>query len=204
MAADEPHNLSSLEHLQNARERELNKVAAEVGRVAIAWGMLHESLGQCFSAVATPQNQRVGLDAWHAVRSDRFLREMLAAAAAAALGKEHPTFIELKWALGQITSLEDNRNDAVHAPYAIVFDVGGKVTVEPYWLTGDRRAAKLTGKNLSLELRSYESRIMALRHFVDLLTIHENSPSVFPTLPGRPTLVRPAHTDRHNRGTKKK
>jgi hypothetical protein len=166
--------------------------AAAVGSVAIIWNALHDALGSLFAEVVTPDSRTIALAAWQAVSSDRSKRNMLHAACVAALDDDSKFTQEVKWINGQLNSLEDKRNDAVHAPYTITFE-DGALKIIPDIFSGNVRAHKLHGKDLAIELRSYHARISALVGFTYLLLGWSRLEADDPSWPERPALPRPAH-----------
>ncbi|MCH8852549.1 MAG: hypothetical protein IID41_07810 [Planctomycetes bacterium] len=168
-------------------EQQFDKHALAVGRVAIAWSGLHETMGELFASIATPDNEGVGWDIWHSSKADRAQRAMLEAVAKTALGKDHPVCKEILWALGKTNPLEDCRNDAIHAPYAMIFE-DGSLKIIPKDFTGNVRARKLKDRDLDKELRSYEKRIHALTLFIRDLRLYDWRRKSPPPLPPRPSL----------------
>jgi len=170
-------------------DQSLDRHAMLVGRVAMRWAELHAHLGQLFTTIVSPSNVEIGEAAWNSLKVDRAQRDMLEAVAKVTL-RNSPVLEEIQWALGQILPLEDSRNTAIHAPYIV--SPGRKMaTVMPWTKSGNQRAAKLAGRDLDLELKSYASRIEALSGFVLSLFLHMIDQQRF-ALPPRPKLPRPA------------
>jgi len=116
---------------------------------------------------------------------------MLLAAAREKFGADAKWVKEMKWAAGQMNSLEDRRNDAVHAPFSVALEDGAFKFVPLVW-SKSPRARKLADKDLEREFRSYETNIRALVAFcIDLYRLVDTSMRN-PPWPERPSLPRPA------------
>ncbi len=167
--------------------------AADIGHIALAWSSLHVQLGEIFAEIMDPEGRSLGLAAWNAVPNDRSKRAMVLAVALQKFGQKKSKFVEeLQWALGRANSLENNRNDAVHAPYAVTMDPEEGFKFVPYIWSGDSRAKSLQGRDLKAEFGSYIKNIGSLTSFVRDLGRMLSSPVPDPTWPERPALPRPA------------
>lgn len=166
---------------------------ADLGRIAVAWNSLHETAGHLLAAIAFPQNREQCLAVWNAIRSDRDQREALMAAAAASLASDSRLLDEIRWACRKAEGLEDSRNNAVHAPYALSVREG-QLAVLPSTTWGHRRARKLAGLDLSLEFRSYAERIDALKKFLRALLDCVGQQGDCRSWPDRPSLPQPARS----------
>lgn len=170
------------------------KHAAEIGRIAIEWNSLHDTLGKLFAEVVAPERPRVAMAAWGAVASDRSKREMLRSAAIWQFREDESEakwLGELEWLLGQINPLEDRRNNAVHAPYGFLIEEGA-VKFTPFVWSGNPRAEKLRDKDLSMEFSSCADHIRLLIVYVRDLLIMRSEASRTCAWPERPRLPRPA------------
>jgi hypothetical protein len=184
-------------------ESEFTKHAADVGHVAIAWNNLQDTLCSIFAIIAMPDTQPTAWAVWHAVRSDRNQRDMLEAAARTKLTVGSNLYKEIKWALGTLNGLEDDRNTAIHSPYGLIVEHGQLVTI-PVWFTNNPRAAKLRDRDLAAELRSYKTNLDALNRFLMRIEAQIRDPaSAQPLLP-RPAMPRPAHSNPHSPSSGKK
>ncbi|HZL58332.1 MAG TPA: hypothetical protein VFC38_01385 [Stellaceae bacterium] len=169
----------------------LQKHAAYIGRIAIEWNSLHHTLGELFVEVLAPDQQSAILAAWHAVPSDRSKRDMLKAAARAALSADSRFCDELEWACGQINALEDNRNNAIHSPYALLLE-NGDLKFVPNLFSGSSRARKLRDKNLQLEFESYAKNIHTINWWLKILRGLVEASAEDQAWPERPALPRTA------------
>jgi hypothetical protein len=176
----------------NAMKAVLDDHARDIGYIVIAWNALHENLGKLFGAIVARIGTQAALAAWNALTNDRTQRYMLQAATSAGLPDKDPLRSEILWALGQITPLANNRNDALHAPYAVLFEEG-RVRVVPSTSGGNKRATNLLGRDLGVELASYRNRIEALSDFVLALWMYFLTKDEGGTLPDRPQPPRSAH-----------
>lgn len=170
-------------------QRKAEQHAAEVGRVAIAWNALCETMAIAFSLILKPDHQGAALSVWHSVKSDRYQREMLRAAAIAMLGdKNQAALKEIEWVLGQIDATENRRNDAIHAPYAIQIE-NGLAKPMPSPMTGNPKAENLKDRDLVEALQAYSTRMSSLDHFLHGVMVHLVHPDN--PLPKRPTSANP-------------
>jgi hypothetical protein len=170
--------------------------AALVGKIAILWNELHERYGIAFGKIVNPGNFEMGLNIWQAVWNDRAKRSMLLAAINTLDTKVHGRFVtEMTWAINKTDSLEDNRDTAVHAPYITSHNEGRFRIISSDGLR-HRRAEKLSGKDVKLELESYEANLRAIMEFIGGLGVHFDWPEAKFAWPERPSMPRPAHPNR--------
>ncbi len=184
-------------------EKEFAKHALLVGQVALAWNHFHEILLTLFSAFVPPR--RVAAAVWSSSVSDRAKREMLKAALKVIEGQHSSELPRLAddvlWLLGRADSLEDLRNDIVHAPLeqASVLNWSAKPNedevVDVIWpslMGSNRRAAKLREKDLLAEYRYCRDAIAELSAFVlSLQTCLHNSTFPWPNRPAMPAKRSP-------------
>jgi hypothetical protein len=71
--------------------------ARQVGHLVIAWNRLQSSLFHLFSQLVAPTNHELAHGIWHCIQSDKTQREMLVAAAKAALGKDPKMREHVEW-----------------------------------------------------------------------------------------------------------
>ena len=163
-----------------------------VGRVIHAWNQLQEALGQLFATIVD-SDHKVVLAVWYSSKSDRAQHEMLRAAINesddARWPKSHPSAKDdLSWLLKKAAKLAIQRNEAVHAPIAMV--VGeGKLEIVPSYFFGHPLAEGLKGKDLLQELDWCERWATALQNFADEARVglkHAKRPwPIKPTPPNR-------------------
>jgi hypothetical protein len=91
----------------------------------------------------------------------------------------------------RLNSLEDQRNDALHAPYSVLLE-DFELRVVPYTFGGNVRAKKLRGKNLAGELRTYSSHMNSLKEFARQLLGKSRLQATDLAWPERPGLQRPS------------
>jgi hypothetical protein len=179
----------------------LNRHASYLGRVSLVWTELHETMASAFAALVSPDAPTLAWAIWNSVGNDRTLRGMLKAAALWRLPKEDVRCAELCWALDQMDSLENKRNDALHSPYTMVIESGAIRLISNHF-RGNKRALNLAEKDLAKELKSYEKNIWAITRYVAAISAAIDrsagsrnallSPAPI-ILPPRPALTRPAH-----------
>lgn len=178
--------------------------ANHVGRVALAWSALHERLGELFVTICEPNSITLARAIWHSIKNDRMQRETLLAAPHAVRTEETKLVKEIEWANGQIKGqLEDSRNTAVHAPYAMIFDSGG-LKIIPEHHHGNPRAKQLKDKDLRAELKSYRDNIYAMTKFVKALDACVGETDDEVAWPDRPRLRRIAQSVNHGSTPRKK
>jgi hypothetical protein len=139
--------------------------AMTLGRVVCAWNNLHENLGHLFSAVIEGALSDPALAAWHSHQSDRAQRTMLKDTAKAALATRPDILKEIEWLLNQANNLAQNRNDAIHATYALLYRDDQEDTMIAHDQYGNKRSKSLVEKNLIEEFESYRVKIEALSKF---------------------------------------
>lgn len=140
-----------------------------LGRVVCAWNNLHENLGHLFSAVIEGYLSEPALAAWHSHQSDRAQRAMLKDTAKAALATRPELLKEIEWLLKRADSMAENRNDAIHATYALLYRVGQEDAMIAHDRYGNKRSVRLAGKDLLEEFECYKTNIEALSVFCDRL-----------------------------------
>jgi len=159
--------------------------AMALGRVVCAWNNLHENLGDLFSAVIDGHLSERALAAWHSQQSDRAQRTMLKDTAKVALATRPDLLKEIEWLLKRADSMAENRNDAIHATYALLYQVGQEDAMIAHDRYGNKRSVRLTGKDLPGEFESYKTSIEALSVFCNRLFECVVDPDCSP-LPARP------------------
>jgi hypothetical protein len=123
---------------------------------------------------------------------------MLWALAQASLSADSEIQKAIKWAVQKLLSLENSRNDALHAPYRLVHDEERGPTMVANELTGNKRAANLSGRDLGVELESYQKNVTAVADYlwevVRRLSVSGNALAIgrFGEMPPPPSLPKPA------------
>jgi hypothetical protein len=177
---------------------ELASHAEALGHVSLAWTTLHEVMGMLFASLLMPASQEHAYAVWHSIKNDRTQRDMLKALAESALPEDDEIRKAIKWAVDNLNTLENSRNDALHSPYVLVHHPERGPTMISNDLTGNRRAANLAGRDLSVELESYKSNIRAIIDYlwagVVELSGQQNvhAPHAH-KMPPPPSLPKPAH-----------
>jgi hypothetical protein len=177
---------------------ELASHAEALGHVSLAWTTLHEVMGMLFAYLLMPAPQEHAYAVWHSIKNDRTQREMLKALAESALPEDDEIRKAIKWAVDKLLSLENSRNDALHSPYVLFHHPERGPTMISNDLTGNRRAANLAGRDLSVELESYKSNVRAITDYlwagVVQLSQPQNALAPQPhKMPPPPALPKPAH-----------
>src|SRR5258708_3094079 len=112
-------------------EKTFAPYVAGIGQTVLAWNDLQEELGRLYSKIMESQwyiikkgeevaLSSMALESWQSLKMDRPKRDMLTAA----IGILHPHDIrrlpklvpDITWLIKETNSLEDARNDAIHAP----------------------------------------------------------------------------------------
>ena len=177
---------------------ELASHAEALGHVSLAWTRLHEILAMLFGLLLRPVPEERANAIWHSIKSDRSQRDMLSALADAALPADSEARKAIKWARDNLSSLENARNDALHAPYVLIHDEERGPTMVANEVTGNKRAANLSGRELGVELESYKKNVTAVADYlwevVRRLSASDNALALgrFGTMPPPPSLPKPA------------
>jgi len=179
-----------------------------IGQLALAWNDLHETLGGLFCTIAGDVFEENLIAVWHSAQSDRAKRAMLEALVKNLGWKEKrvnpKAEIDLKWLLGELNSLEDIRNNAIHAPLASFSHpswrlVGVPAGIAPDDIRGNRRASKLKGKNLLREYRYCRDATIILRDFAEQIADAWGYTEPDPSWPKRPSLPNKGDRKAHSR-----
>jgi hypothetical protein len=188
---------------------ELTGHAEALGHVSLAWTRLHEIMATLFGLLLRPVPEERAYAIWHSIRNDRSQRDMLSALAHAALPADSEARKAIKWAKDNLLSLENSRNDALHSPYVLVHDEERGPTMVANELTGNQRAANLSGRDLGVELESYKKNVTAVADYlwevVRRLSASDNALALgrFGTMPPPPSLPKPAQPMTRSRRNKK-
>ena len=179
-----------------------------IGQSALAWNSLQEALGGVFWVLMGGR----GLGVWQSLTADRPKRDMLEAALLNMPETFHEAYpkakADLTWLTTNTMKLEDARNNVMHAPLQLTaplkaFQVrdpktGGPskrkipagATVVPHDWQQNKRALRLTGKDILAEFRVCHARAIALRDYANFLVHAFRMPNA--SWPDRPRLpVRP-------------
>jgi hypothetical protein len=179
-------------------DREFNPVAIEIGHFARAWNGLHEELGVIFATIFDLGSLRLPLAAWHAIPDDGIKRRMLRAAVKAwiilSVQVDAKSKDEILWLLGEVDTLAERRNDALHAPIQVLMDMDEfTFSTEPNYFWGNPRAKKLQGKDLRSEFNGYRTQADRLTVFTLGIQMHLRESAPLPKRPGPPNPD-PRHT----------
>jgi hypothetical protein len=173
-------------------ERQIGKAfapyALEIGQLTRAWNALHDTLGEIFTQIVSPNNANVSRAIWYSILSDKTQRDILKAAYlawGAIDAKTHP-----KALIKSVDNLGFKRNDAIHAPILVGKSMRtGEMFVSSDIFYGNPRAIKLHGKELLLELRWYRMSADVLKRFaLSLWFCLKRSDGSWPQRPLLPTL----------------
>ena len=176
---------TKFEH-RNFRDESFRPLTTALGELTLAWNDLQETLGCLFWAALGFGNGLIPLTIWHAIKVDRAQRDMIEAITKLdALGLDIPAKArkEIAWVLTRVTSLEDQRNDALHSPFIRSRDK----EIVPFHGLGHARAKKLKDKNLLKEFRwFYETTIVLRDYAMDLTEVLRRESVAFPDRPRLP------------------
>jgi hypothetical protein len=189
-------------------EHPFRPYATAIGQAALAWNDLSEEMGLLFLTLmgaardTDPRKATQVMRVWQITKNDRTKRGMLKEAVET-MGtpwtERYPKALEdIKWLIGQSESLEDRRNDVVHAPLQLVTDrsrVAGardrkalisltRVVVHDWFL--NYRAGKLANKELLSEIRWCRDQAVSLRDFTSTIDSTLRFGRALPQWPRRP------------------
>ena len=113
-----------------------------IGQVALSWNDLCNRFANLFWIILGAGFSPIPLAAWNSIPADRTQRNMLRAAAKAALPyyrieTRYPTALaDVDWLIVEAGKLEDVRNDAIHSPLLLLGSggwpaVGQPIMIEP-------------------------------------------------------------------------
>jgi len=128
--------------------------ALTLGQLALSWNNLQETLSMLFCRIMPGDIDNQYLAIWNELKFDRAQRDVLLGAVKSDYqGARPPKFAkDIIWLCGQADKVEDARNNAIHSP--LWLDVlGNKKVILPRTSLGNKRAQKLSGKNLLEEFR---------------------------------------------------
>lgn len=145
-------------------EKRFRPYVIAIGESTLSWNDLHEALLQVFYGIASGIGVYMSGEMWNALANDRAKREVLKAAAACF--KNRKAAADIKWILERCQELEDDRNNAIHAPLwaPYVKDTDAR-EVQANSSTGNRRASRLEGKNILKEYRRLRDAAILLGDF---------------------------------------
>jgi hypothetical protein len=192
--------------------REFAPYARAIGQAGLAWNDLHERLGLLFESILGMPDHMVALAVWHSSIQDRACREMLKSILYEVPLRWPVGFPragdDIAWILDRAQSLEDARNDMIHAPLILLGHRGAehaagylaavyspRIVAQEF--LGHKRAAKLSGKDLLAEFRWCRDTALLLRDFTVDVTIALGAVSKPSPWPGRPVL--PTRVQKTNR-----
>jgi hypothetical protein len=150
---------SEVKALTEAHER-------AIGKIVIAWNEYQTQLGDVFGKLFGQKQWSLALAAWHVLENERAQRAMLAAVARAKLKATDPLRGELLWLLASTDGMiSEQRNTGVHMPLMRYWDENGNFHILPLTTHDNKRAAKMTGRNLLTEFGHYERQIREMRGY---------------------------------------
>ena len=137
-----------------------------IGQSTLSWNDLHEALGQLFWTVLGGGFSDLPLGIWQVIRNDRTQRSVLLEASKASLSGKGTWCEEglenIKWIIARASELEDDRNNAVHAPLQ---SSESTKLVFPSSSFGNTRAKNLENKDILKEFRRLRDTAILLRDF---------------------------------------
>ena len=110
------------------KDETYSEYALAIGRLILVWNDLHMVLSDTFHAVTKIPNGMATDAIWNSITSDRAQREMiknLVSLSAISYDLRGDLKAQLVWTLNKIVSLEQVRNDVIHAP--IMVDQNGAI-----------------------------------------------------------------------------
>jgi hypothetical protein len=145
-------------------ERRFRPYTIAIGEATLAWNDLHENLGVLFGECVEGAKIITTLEIWHALLNDRSKREILKAAAETL---RYSDLIEnVRWLVARCQELEDDRNNATHAPLWAPYIPGTNTRhVKPASESGNRRAARLATKDVLKEYFRVRDTAALLRDY---------------------------------------
>ena len=167
-------------------------IAIELGRLVFAWNELHENLGELYEAVLQPKHYGAARASWRAIENDRAQRLLLQYAVAAIkwdkTEKRPSTKEDIDWILEKTKAIAEDRNNAIHSPYAVFTPEDSKTRIVPLDFFGNPRALKLAAKNndLASEINFYFRRIQVLSGYAHRITFSLRSEHAWPDRPVLP------------------
>lgn len=128
------------------RRRLYRPVESALGKIALAWNELHHALSYLFIKF-TKLDSVQGLAIWNCLLIDRAQRELLRAAAENCKDLDPSKLKDVLWLCDQVNKLSNDRNDALHAPFVILYNhrTNGPPSLTPRWFFGNPRAKSLIG-----------------------------------------------------------
>lgn len=165
---------------------EFKPYVVAIGQIALAWNDLHETLCSLFVTLTGSLDDGMLEAAWQSLPSDRAKRGMLKAAIQQMgpdMRRRNPLAQgEMKWLFGQLDRLEEDRNNAIHAPLstfshpswqllaqALNMPVRRQRGVQPDDVRWNRRAANLKNKDLLIEYRYVRDAVIAFRDYANVI-----------------------------------
>ena len=165
MTTDRPELVSNF-------DKYFTPIAVELGRLVYAWNELHEELGHIYEMVLQPKQLGAALASWRAVESDRTQRTMLEYATRAVrwdkTESRPSTREDILWLLEKVGKLAEQRNNAIHSPFAVLTDQkAGTTGIVPLDFFGHPRAQRLSNTQNALlkEINFYFRRAKALFNY---------------------------------------
>jgi len=180
----------------NFSEKQFTPIVKAIGQSTLLWNDLHEFLGHLYCIAVGGPYDDVHLDVWYAVPNDRAKREMLLAAAKwtfiekpshtprdeRSTEQQQKSFDAINWLCVESQKLEDDRNNAIHAPLVMRYPA----EVVPQTLYGNRRAKNLENKYLLPEYRRLRDTALSLRNYA--ATVREPMCNANYAWPDKPRL----------------
>lgn len=161
-----------------------DEFAADVGKVIWAWNYSHAAFSRLFATIISPKNLMIGFNMWHTLQSDTAQRELLIAAASAALRDRKPLLRRIEWAKQAADKLATHRNDLTHLATAWSAQSPVRQILTDPVSTAPKRVRRLSEQQ---DLRAHAKR---LRGDLIALAIYVNTFSVEVILPGHWPLPR--------------
>ncbi len=180
--------------LSSFNERQFEPFIRAIGQSTLLWNDLHEWLGHLYTIAMGAGYVTVYLRAWNAITNDRAKRDMLLAAAQFTFVDEagrfqtdlqRKSFDAIKYLCDESRKLEDDRNNAIHAPLRSSYT--GRREVYAASAFGNIRARNLENKYLLKEYERLRDTARLLRNYA--AEVHDpmcGKPLAWPDTPKLP------------------
>ena len=145
------------------QEKLWNEHALAIGRIALAWNTLQETLAEIFADLFDRKDWQLAITAWQSLTSDVAQQEMLRAVAKERHGATSKAYEEVNWLLEKLKQhTSHQRNFGIHTPFMILHELDKSIHVIPHAHTGNRRARalSLSRKDAFKEFKEYETETL--------------------------------------------
>jgi len=191
--------------IEKEGDKPFDPYATEIGHCSILWNNIHERLSDMFYSLSglgilnATKYLNIANLIWREYRSDKAARDMLKQVAIIAMEYRPKALEKIVWVLKKLDALSEDRDAAVHSPYALLIESDTKLSVYADSTRANRLAIKLSKSDLDNALYVLRFKLKEIMDFTNQLLPRLLDPDEHAPWPDTPRLQPPAQKGSHEK-----